>query len=306
MSSLQSTMLILFGVIIIGYIAGKLGKINEKDNKTLSSLMMNILAPFLIVSSVTDISRSEEVNVFKIMILGIIMYLILIIVARIYVKIIPLNKFEKPVYEVGMVFGNVFFLGYPIFKSLIGEQGIFINTILNMPFNLLLFSYGLYLFIKDSQDIKITLKGLISPALVASIIALAIYIFNINLPNVIKEIVSNVGDMTIPLSMILIGSSLSTVDIKYIFKDYKAIIYSIVKLLILPTIVFFITKNIGLEEYLVKMITLSVGFPAASMLVMFATQYNKSIRSATISVFISTILSLITIPLIEKFLFQLL
>ncbi|QQK08867.1 AEC family transporter [Miniphocaeibacter halophilus] len=308
MSSLQSTMLVLFGVIIIGYVAGKIGIINENANMTFSTLMLYITSPLLIISSIsTSESGTIPVNIFLVMAIGVITYIFLIVFARIYVKIMPLNKFELPVHEVVMVFGNVAFLGYPVFQSLLGDSAIFVSTIMNLPFNILLFSYGMYLFTKDmTTDGAKGLKSLINPGFLAAIIALVIYLTGIKVPYVLNEIFTSIGNITIPLSMLMIGSSLATIDIKYLFKDYKVLVYSVIKLVVLPVLAFIITRLIGLDTYLIKMITLNVGFPAASMVVMLATQYKKSIRSASIAVFMSTLLSVITIPLIEKYLFSLL
>ena len=239
------------------------------------------------------------------MIIGVVMYVFLILVGRLYTKLMPLNEFEKPVHEVSMVFGNTAFLGYPVFAALLGQSSIFVSTILNLPFNILIFSYGKYLFTKDIEGESSSLKSLINPAFISSILALVIYLTGFKVPLVLNNIFSSLGAITIPLSMLLIGSSLAEIDIAYFFKDYKVLIFSVIKLLVLPIIVFFITKALGLDPYLIKMLTLNVGFPAASMVVMFATQYKKSIRSASIAVFMSTLLSIFTIPLLEKFLFAL-
>ncbi len=306
MSALMSTMIILFAVIIVGYIAGKANFIDNESNKKFSTLMLYITSPFLIISSVTTSKPSDvPVNIFKVMAIGIVFYAILILFAKLYVKIIPLNEFELPVYEAAIIFGNTSFLGYPVFKALLGDSAIFVSTILNLPFNILLFSYGIYLFTKGSKKSKVTLKNLINPGFISAILALLIYLTGIKIPFLVSEIFSSVGGITIPLSMLLIGSSLSKVEIGYLLKDIKALIYCVIKLVILPVIIFFITKAIGLEPYLIKMITINIGFPSASMIVMLATQFNKSTRSASIVVFMSTLLSVATIPLIEKFLFAL-
>ena len=234
MSSLTSTMIVLFGVIIIGYIGGKIKVMDGKANKIVSNIMLNITAPFLIISSVSTSSTEEiPVNIFFVMMIGVIFYAVLMILSRIYVKLMPLNEFEKPVYEVGMAFGNVSFLGYPIFAALLGQSAIFVSTILNLPFNILMFSYGIYLFTKDNKENKIDLKTVINPAFIASILALVIYLLKIQIPMVLGEVFSSVGGITIPLSMLLIGSSLAEVDLKYLFEDIKVYVYSLVKLILL-------------------------------------------------------------------------
>lgn len=306
MSGLLNTMIVLFGIVIIGYIGGKVNIIDGKANKIFSGLMLNITAPFLIISSISTAEPDDiPVDIFQVMIIGFVLYAVLILFGKLYVKLMPLNEFELPVHEVSMIFGNTAFLGYPIFASLLGQPAIFVSTILNLPFNILMFSYGMYLFTKDTGKNKINIKTLITPALISSILALVIYLTGFKVPDVLSEIFSSVGGITIPLSMLLIGSSLAEIDLKYLFTDIKVFIYSLIKLVILPTVVFFIVKAMKLDPYLIKMITLNVGFPAASMVVMFATQYNKSIRTASVAVFMSTLLSIATIPLLEKILFPL-
>ena len=236
---------------------------------------------------------------------GIALYILMIVLAKLYTIILKLKESDRPIHENGLIFGNTIFLGYPIVKALLGESAIFVNTMVNLPFNILFFSYGLYLFTKDEKGIKFNKKSLINPAFIASILALIIYSFKINFPYIIKEIVYSVGGLTVPLSMLIIGSSLATVKFMDLFEDYRVLILSFVKLVIFPIIFFVLAKLFNLPPLLIKIITISAGYPLASMIVMFATYYDRNIKAASVSVFLTTILSFVTIPLIVRFLFPL-
>ena len=129
-----------------------------------------------------------------------------------------------------------------------------------------------------------------------------IFLLDIEIPHIIQNILTMVGDITIPLSMILIGSSLALIPIKYVFSNVKIYIVSFIKLIMMPFIAYFTAKLFTNDSFLIAQLTIATALPAGSMIVMLTTQYKGNVKAASIGVFITTVLSVVTIPFMVYFL----
>ncbi len=305
MTPLMETMLILFIMMVIGYIANKIKIMSSATNDEISNLIVNITTPALIIASVLgEETRSAELNVFYLLAIGIILYLGLILFGNLFIGVFPFFRSESTIYKFMLIFGNIGYMGYPIFRSLFGETAVFISVLINMPFNILMFSYGVYSFAKASgRESRFAWKNFLSPGLVSAVAALVLYFIPVNVPEFIRSPLASIGNATVPLSMILIGFSLGEIELIEVVKDYKTILISLVKLIVVPTIVFYIAGIFIKDQQLIELLTINAALPAASLIVILATQYKVQYKVSTIGVFVSTILSIATIPLIELLLF---
>ncbi|MEQ8155629.1 MAG: AEC family transporter [Clostridiaceae bacterium] len=295
-----NTMTVLFGILILGYIINKLGILDEASNKKISELVINVTSPMMIINSVcSDSIGGNKDDLIFIFLLGIALYCVLPIFARIAVKPFRLTNKDSGIYQLLLIFANTGFIGYPILQSVFGDSAIFYSSILNMPFNLLIFTYGVYLITRDrDENISFNPKVLLNSGVVASVIALAIYLTGIKLPSDIVKILGLVGDSTIPLSMMVIGSSLALVPLKDIFMVPKIYPLALIKLIIMPVITYFILHLFIENQFIIGMITINAALPSGSMNVMLSNQYDGNTRVASVGVFITTLASLVTVPLL--------
>lgn len=195
-------------------------------------------------------------------------------------------------------------MGYPVVQALFGDSAIFYITIFNMPFNILFFSVALNLFKKDAaiesghyERDKIDPKSLINMGIVASVAALVIYFANIQLPDLFYTCVGFVGGITTPLSMIIIGSSLAAVSLKEI-KSEKGIWPMLpIRLGVIPLIVWGYMHLVTNDPMLIGICTVGAGMPVASLVAMGSAPYERQNKCASIGVAVSTIFSLVTIPI---------
>jgi predicted permease len=230
--------------------------------------------------------------------LGIGLYLFLIVFGRLIVTVFQMKGENSGIYQLMIIIANTGFIGYPVLSALYGNSSIFPYSILHIPFNIVLFSYGIYITQKDKGNIKFDIKSALNPCVIASLISLIIFLLEIRIPDIFNKIFSLVGEVTIPLSMLLIGSFLALINIKDIFMDYKIYIISIIKLLILPFLIYFISKFFIDNTLIIGYLTLSAALPAGPSIMIMVNQYSKNEGTAAIGVFITTILSVVTIPLI--------
>lgn len=290
------TMFKLFSLLLLGYFLNKKNYLNLDTNTRLSDLIVKFTAPALIISSVCVERPANKGDVLKIVGIGLIIYLILPILAFIITKLLKVGKSKEGVYQLLFVFSNVSFMSYPIVQSLYGDTAIFYNTLLHMPFNILIFTYGEYLLSKGDGELIIKAKDILTPGVISAVIAIIIYFTEIKVPSFISTTFSFLGGITTPLSMLILGSVLGGYPIKELFSEKKVYIVSIIKLIILPVIVCFITRIIFTDPIIIGVATLSMGMPAASMCVMLSVKYEGQIKTASVGVFLTTMLSLITIP----------
>ena len=295
---LIETMLVLFAIIMLGYLLNKLGILRAESNSIISELIVKVTAPILVISSVCNTGdATDKGQIIKIFFIGIIFYILLIAFSQVIRKVFCLKGDSWNIYSLMLIFTNTAFVGYPVLKALYGDYAIFASSILHMPFNVLLYSYGVYM-IQGNKMAKreFKIKEVLNTGVISAIIALIIFLFGIKVPRILQEILTMVGGVTTPLSMILIGSSLALIPIKHVFSDIRVYIVSVIKLVIMPIITYFIANFFTNDSFIISQLTIATALPAGSMIVMLATQYKGEIKAASTGVFITTVLSIITIP----------
>ena len=296
---LVETMVVLFAMIMLGYLLNKAGILRAESNSVISELIVKVTVPMLVISSVCNTGEADDKGqIIKIFFIGIIFYILLIIFSQAISKIFKLNNNGWNIYLLMLIFTNTAFVGYPVLKALYGDYAIFASSILHMPFNVLIYSYGVYKIKSNkSQKSEFKIKEVLNIGVISAVIALVIFLLGIKVPKIVQEILSMVGGITTPLSMILIGSSLALIPIKYVFSDIRVYILSIIKLIIMPIIAYFTASFFTNDSFIVTQLTIATALPAGSMVVMLTTQYKGEVKAASTGVFITTFLSVLTIPL---------
>ena len=300
LSNIITQMIVLFLVMALGYLCEKIGYVDEYVSKKLNILLLNVTTPCLILSSVStnDISF-EKSTVFLILLIAFLMYLILPFIAIILNKIIKIEKENFGLYMFMTIFSNIGFMGYPVTKTIFGESAVFLCSLFNMVFGIFVYSLGIYLFNLDSKEkTKFDLKKVINPGMVSSILAIIIFIFSINIPTFLSSTFEMVGSITSPLAMMLIGCSLARLPIKNIFNEYKLYPYTLIKQIVIPIIMMYILRPFITDPLILGLTIIVLAMPAGNITVMFASKYDGNIALASKGVFITTICSFITIPIL--------
>lgn len=295
-NTIINQVLILAIVMAIGFYARKKNIIDEKVSKGLSNLLMEITLPMLIISSFNyKYSKDMLYGSIKIFCYSIVIHLILIALSKLLLHKHEID--EQKVLRAVMIFSNCGFMGYPVVESLYGSVGVFYTAIFNVAFNLFIFGYGTMLFSgkKDKNTIKFAVTNHGS---VAVYIGLFIFIFSIQIPSPIYKAINMVGSMTTPISMIIVGSMIANQNILEILKEKKIYYISLLRLIIAPIITILFLKLINAENLLTSICVMIEAMPGAVMVVVFAEKFNGDVNTASKSIFITTILSIITIPLI--------
>lgn len=298
------TMCKLLFAMVLGFFLFKKGILNKETNKNISTLIVQVTCPCLIISSVSSVPHGGSADVIRILIAGVGAYIILPILAKILTKLMRVPTHLRGTYMCMFIFANSMFMGYPVVQALYGDMAIFYCTIFNMPFNILYFSVALNLFKKDAaiesgdyQKEKINPKNFINVGIIASVIALVIYFAKVPVPSLAYDCLGFVGNITTPLSMVIIGSSLAAVSLKEI-KTEKGIWPMLpIRLAVIPFLIWLFMHLFTSDATLIGICTVSAGMPVASLVAMGSVQYERQGRCASIGVAVSTIFSMISIPI---------
>ena len=286
----------LFVLIISGIFLYKKNIIREDGKKLLSDILITFVVPCMIINSYMGKFNDEVLdNIGKSFIYSIILC-VLGIVISLAVSFVVSDE-HKGIFRFACSFSNAAYMGFPLIRALFGEEGILYASSYVTVFNILLWSVG-YVFFADKMPIKKLLKNLITcPPIIAVVVGLIIYLFKIPVTNIIADPISSVGAMTTPISMIVTGVAMGEAGIVRLIKQ-KHLLYGLfIRLILIPMVsllVFYIFNISGI----VATVTLVLeACPCAAITTMFAIQYGHDQKYAAALVVISTICSIVTLPL---------
>ena len=302
-SALLTTIATLFVLLIVGYVAGKIGIIDGVASKRLSSLIINIAQPALIISSIMKMRYSAE-NLklgLETLLLGFGVHLFMWAIA--YVACIKIkNLDERKILEFSMVFGNTGFIGIPIMESLFGDVGAFMASFTTASFNILMWTLGIAILSRKRDDIKLTVKkALINKGTVPSIIGFALFMIpafwqSFRLPTFVMTSLSYVASLCTPVSMLIIGALLAGRTAKQIFGSGKVYYLCAFKLAVIPLVVCVVMKLLGFGEMWILFATALTCMPSATSVSMLAELYDISPGFSAQGVGTTSLLSIATMP----------
>lgn len=293
------TMLKLFLLLILGFVLFKCHIFDEYTNKKISALIVNVASPMLIISSIAGVEGSNKSIVFLMIGAGILMYIGFIILGKIINRIFPFPKKDWPVYECMVVFANTGFMGYPVLLDVFGQEAVFYASLIHMAFNFFVYTYAIMCLTKgDDSEFKLNFKQLLTPGIILIFVGIFIYLFDIQLPSVLMDTINSVGSLTAPLSMMMIGSSLAVYPIKDSFTDWRSYAFAFVRLMIVPFVTMIMCRLLHIDAYYANITIITNAMPVGSMVLMLATQYNANVKIVTRNIVVSTLLSVITIPIV--------
>lgn len=296
--------LILFALILIGFAARKGKFLLEETGKVLSSLVINVSAPCTILVSVFSSNRllsNGQVLLFLAVTIGV--YLGTMLLAVPVPKLLRVPADQAGIYRFMTVFGNVSFMGIPVLRALIGADAVFLCSILTIIFNLSVYTYGQVQVAGDPRQREINVKMFLQPVMIASYLALILYLLNWQPPAGVLSILSLLDGTTSPLAMLVIGCSLAAYSFRDIFLNGKMYLFSAVKLVIVPVLTWAVLKPWLHNELMLGVLVASAAMPVATNTTLMATKYKGNVKLAASGVFITTLLSLVTLPLLLAILF---
>lgn len=297
-------MIELFILIFIGYVLYKFKLFDKSFNQKITKLVLHVTMPALIINSVLEqTSKPSKQVVYTTFGVSIAMFLLLPIVGIILAKLIRAEKKKQGLYAFMMTFSNIGFMGFPVISSLFGATAVFYTAIINIIFNVATFSIGVILLrYGGGAKAKFNINNLLKPGVLFSALAIVIYFMDITFPPVVENTISRIGATTTPLAMLLMGSTLASMNLIQIFNEGKVYLFCIIKQIIIPVILYPTVKYFVHDSLLFGVVMVLLMMPVATNAIMFAIECEADEKLAAKSVFISTVLSIVSIPALIYFL----
>ena len=295
----------LFLLMACGFFARKRWIIDDVASKRLSTLIIKIGQPMMIISALTEAEFSYE-NLgdgFLYIGIGIVFHAVMGGLAFLLCKGFK-DLDERKITEFSLMFVNGGFIGFPILEALFGAKGLFLAAFFNISFHLFIWSWGVAILARKRSDIKLTVRKIfINLGSIPCLIGVLIYMLVIPFPNFVlpaflSKFFMYLSNLCTPISVLITGALLATRTPKQIFGSGKIYYFSAMKLIVLPLIVCVICKLIHLPQDMILFVTVEAALPAASSITMFSEIYGLNSGYASQTVGTSSLLSVGTLPLV--------
>ena len=294
----------LFLIMLVGVYGSKRNIITPEVNKALINILIEIALPFMILASfIFTYDETIKFNVLKTFIYSPIAYIIIAVISAFL--LIPIKKDKRRILHFSNIFTNTGYIGFPILNAMYGAEAVIYGSVFNMFFVIFLWTYGIFLFtgsIEKDNLKKELLKILFNPSILAVALGMIIMIFDIVIPELLLNTIRSVGNITGPLSMIIVGATLAKVEFKKSLKDPSIYYGMATRLIIIPLVIYLISILIGDRGIVSNAVIVMSAMPAASMTSILAENYELEAEYAATMVLMTTVFALLTIPFLVNIL----
>jgi len=304
LSNLFSRMITLFIYIFVGFIAAKTKIVDDDVVKKLNRVLLYIGQPAIIISSVLDtqlnMGLGDVALFFGFMV---IMQLLLLAFAYGFAPLFVSKKSDRGLFKFMIAFGNTGYMGIPVITAIFGQDAVFLASIGMIPFFLAVYTIGIIMLKGRTKGEKMDFSFLLNPALIATFTAVILFFMKLDIPGPVLDAASGLAGMLVPISMVVIGANIGMSRFSDLYADWRMYVLSLVKLVVSPVLIYLICGLFVKNEVFLGVMVVSAAMPVAVLASMLSTEYGTDVRVGSRGVFITTLLSLITIPLIMGWLF---
>ncbi|MDD3174573.1 MAG: AEC family transporter [Herbinix sp.] len=287
---------IMFFIILVGIICYKSNLIDKDMNKKLADLVLMLVNPLVIFISY---QRKFEASLLT----GLLISLALAVVTHfigIIISIIVLRKKNNndiAIERFAIIYSNCGFIGIPMVNGMFGSEGVFYLTAYLTVFNLVVWTHGM-ITVSGKRDKKSIIEAILSPSVMATLLGFIFFVSKIMLPDILNKSLTYIGDMNTPLAMLVAGVTIAQTDIIKLFAKIRIYYIALFKLIIIPVVMLLIFNLFDIPRIVLLTSVLACACPAAATINLFSIKYEKNYLYASELFAITTILSLISIPLV--------
>lgn len=294
------TQSILFVYMAVGYYCRKVNIFSDEMRARLTDFTVMITLPCMVFKSfLMEFSMDALIQGGVALLIASVMAVVALIAGNLlYNRFVPR---EKCIMQYGTLVTNSGFAGLPIVDGAFGDEGLFLGSLFIIPTRILMWSAGISLFTTGGTRWERTKKVLTNPSIIAVGLGLVWMVFQLPLPGFLRSAVGNLGNCTSPLAMALVGAILADVPLRGIWEP-KALYLAAVRQIVLPVILLAALKGLALDPLTVGVSVTLSGMPIGSTTAILAQKYGADAEFGSKCVFISTVTSLITVPVLTLFL----
>ena len=282
-------------LILVGYFTVKKGMFTKESLGSITSFLLYIITPCLIVSSFlsAESGKLDGWTLLLAVVLPALSIVISIAVSYLFFRREPLGR--RRVLRFSTVFCNVGFMGIPLVEGIVGSEGVLYGSFFIAVFNIFCWTYG-YVMMGGG---KVRLKALLlNPGVIGIVIGLPLYLLDVPVPALFVEPVELISALNTPLAMIVVGGYIAQVKLRAFVSDLAVYKMAVLRLVVAPLLYLALVWLLRPDETLLMSTVIQAATPVAANCVLFAVQYDSDAELASKSVAVSTALSVVTIPLL--------
>ena len=289
---------VLMLMIVVGFIAAKTGIMTEAGAACCTDIALIIATPCVIIKS---LMRRFDAAVMKSLLLAVVLTLLvqvlMITLGTLLLRSKDLRR--QRTLRFGSIFANCGFMSLPLQEVMLGADGTLYGSAYVIMFNLVVWSYGVYLISGDKRYIQ-PKKLFVNPGIAGLLIGLIIFVFSVPVPQVLSSTVNYLAAIYTPLPMLIIGYHLSKTNVLKAFKDIKCIIAVLLRLIVYPLVSLGVLYILGVRGTLLVSVIISLSAPVAAVTTMFSSKFGGGDTALSVDmVSLSTVLSIITMPAVK-------
>lgn len=293
-------MLIIFILIMTGYVVYKRGMIQAEVSKGISALVVNVCNPAILIRSAFDRDPSVTYEKLLLAILGgAVVYGVLLAVSWLLPRCLKVESKWKNHYSMMCLFGNTGFIGIPLASAVLGSQSLIYVAVTNAFFNLLFYTYGIRL--ADGEKGKFHLRNFVNVGNFSIVLTVILFVWQPRLPQVFTSTINHMANTTTFLAMVVIGISLARTNLLEIFNQGKMYVFIVVRFLLVPVMISFLLRMFIHDNTVYGVMVLMASVPVANLPLMRVEEVGGDGRVLSCGIILSTILSLVTIPAVVAF-----
>jgi predicted permease len=288
---------IMFFLILIGVICYRTDLIDRETNKKLSDVVLMLVNPFVIFVSY---QRKFESTLLT----GLLISLLLALVTHLFGILITCVVLRKKNHEAdiaierfAVIYSNCGFIGIPLVDGFFGSEGVFYITAYITIFNLVVWTHGM-ITVSGKSDRKSIIKAILSPSVIATVIGFIFFIFRLMLPDTIYKACSYMAELNTPLAMIVAGSTIAQTNFLKLLGKIRIYYIAFLRLLLVPIVMLFLFSFFDISSTVLLTSVLAAACPTGATVSLFAIRYGKNYLYASEMFAVTTVLSLLTIPLV--------
>ncbi len=287
-----------------GYFLKKVKLLPDKAASTFAVLLLYIAQPFLMMSSLFNktFESADLLSFLWVIIFAVVLQLAVYFVAKLFFAGCKEEATKRACVACSYL-GNVGFMGIPVMQMLFPDNPdmILYTVVYNIAFNAMTWTLGVYAITGEKKRID-PLKILLNPPTIAVIIALPFFFLNVTIPEEVMTPIRYLGDMTLPLSMIILGVRLADMPLRRLVDSWRVYGVAFVKLIVSPLLSFAIMLLVGLfvpiDRFVLIALYIIAAMPSASSALNFAEMYGGDRETAAAATVMNTLLCILTIPVL--------
>ncbi len=306
-SIVANQVVIIFILIAIGFTLTKIKLLTKKGADEFTTLLLNVVTPCVLLNAYQErFSIAEAKKLGEAALLTVIIHAVAIIIGSFIFRKSKENKINR-INIFATVYSNCGFMAIPLLSAALGEKGVFYGSMYLAIFTPLYWVHGIYVCTGgDKKEISFK-KCFLNPGFVGTVLSLILFVSGTwhNLPaplepaiSTVKSVISYMAGLNTPLSMVVIGYHLAGVKFPDCLKKPSIYLVCLLRLICIPIICVYAARLLDIHPDVAKAIIIPAACPTAAVATLFASRYQLDARYATEIVSVSTLLSIITIPLV--------